>query len=78
MVKSGFIIGSAVAIVFVLPLLGVLGGAFSGWVVGLIFDDTIHATLAAFGVKADQVSTWQIGATLGFVGAFFRASIGKQ
>lgn len=46
-------------------------GAFSGWVVGLFFEDTIRLVLSAFGVPA-TFEIWQLGATLGFIGVFFK------
>ncbi|NIH74449.1 positive regulator of sigma E activity [Ochrobactrum sp. P20RRXII] len=63
------------AILFFAPLIGVLGGAFVGWVVGLFFAETIHAFLAAVGIKAAGLAMWQIGASLGFIGGFLRPAI---
>lgn len=63
------------AILFFAPLIGVLGGAFVGWVVGLFFADTIYAFFAAVGINAAGLAMWQIGASLGFIGGFFRPSI---
>lgn len=62
------------AILFVAPFIGVLAGAFSGWVVGLLFTDTILDFLSRVGVNTAGLAVWQIGAALGFIGAFFRAS----
>ena len=45
-------------------------GAFSGWFVGLFFEETILGILSSLGVSG--FSMWQIGAFLGFVGGFFR------
>lgn len=58
-------------LVFFSPLIGTLLGAFSGWVVGFFFAETIMTTLAGFGFGA-SISMWQLGATLGFLGGFFR------
>ncbi len=63
------------ALIFFLPVLGVLGGAFAGWCVSLFFDETIKLTLTRFGVDTAGVELWQIGATLGFVGGFFKANL---
>ncbi|MEL4072252.1 hypothetical protein WKW50_19105 [Ochrobactrum sp. GPK 3] len=63
------------AILFFAPLIGVLGGALVGWVVGLFFAETIHAFLAAVGINAAGLAMWQIGASLGFIGGFFRPAI---
>lgn len=57
---------------FAAPLLGVGFGGFAGWVVGLFFEDTIMTFLHAFGVDTIGLSTWQVGASLGFIGSFFR------
>ena len=64
------------ALVFLLPLLGALGGAFSGWVVGWFFTETITSFLAAFGVKG--LAMWQIGLSLGFIGGFFKTTSTKS
>lgn len=47
-------------------------GAFSGYVVGLVFGDTILRTLAIFGLHG--VTMWQLGTTLGFVSAYLRTT----
>lgn len=60
-----------IALIFFAPLIGVLVGAFSGWIVGLVFSDTILAVLAGLGFSG-TVAVWQFGAFLGFVGGFFR------
>ncbi len=51
------------------PLIGTISGAFSGWVVGWFFSETLLPFFAAFGLK-DPVM-WQIGMGLGFIGGFF-------
>ncbi len=63
------------AVLFFVPLIGTLAGAFIGWVVGLFFADTIQAFLAALGIRAAGLALWQIGAALGFIGGFFRPAI---
>lgn len=64
---------AAFALIFFMPVIGVLLGAFSGWAVGVFFTETIMTTLSGFGFSA-SVSMWQLGATLGFIGGFFRIS----
>lgn len=59
-------------LLFLAPLLGVLGGAFGGWVVGIFFTDLIIGTLARFGVDTAGLAVWHLGAFLGFVGGFFK------
>lgn len=64
------IIAGSFALIFFAPVLGVLLGAFSGWVVGLFFGNTILGVAASLGLQG--FSMWQLGASLGFVGGFFR------
>ncbi len=61
----------SLAMLFVLPLLGALGGAFSGWVVGWFFSETVLGFLAGWGIKG--LAMWQVGLSLGFIGGFFKA-----
>lgn len=72
----------ATLLVFFLPLGVFLIGPFIGWlagtVVGWVFDDTIRQVLHAFGVDLGFLTIGQLGATLGFVGAFFRAVVIKK
>lgn len=62
-------------LLFLLPLLGVLFGGFAGWVVGLFFHDTIMTFLMATGVDVSNLTMWQIGAALGFIGSFFKSNL---
>lgn len=57
----------------ILVTLNVIFGAVGGWIVGLFFGDAILTTLARFGVDIAGLTMWKLGATLAFVGAFFRA-----
>ena len=57
---------------FMLPILGFLGGIFSGWVVGWFFSETVLSFFAMIGVKG--LAMWQIGGALGFVGGFFKSA----
>lgn len=54
------------------PIICTLFGAISGWAVGLFFEDTIRETLGWFGVNP-PVTFWQMGATLGFIGGYFKS-----
>lgn len=72
----GFI-GSAVVIVallFFMPLVGVIFGAFAGWVVGFYWTSTILQFLQRFGVDTVGLEIWEIGAAIGFLGSFFKSS----
>jgi hypothetical protein len=53
---------------FVVPFMGFVGGAYTVWLVGLFFPQTI----AAIGTMMGGLSSWQVGAVLGIVGSFFR------
>lgn len=59
-------------LVFFVPLIGAVFGAFSGWIVGLFFDETMATFIQWLEVEA---SPWQIGAVLGFVGGFFKSTL---
>jgi hypothetical protein len=64
----------ALVLIFItFPLVGVLFGAFSGWVVGWFFRETMAEFFGAFGLGS--LSPWQIGAMLGFSGGFFKSSL---
>lgn len=58
-------------VVFLLAIIGTLFGAITGWLVGLVFDDSILGTLSALHIYG--LTMWQFGAFLGFVGGFFRS-----
>lgn len=64
---------AVVALLFFLVILTTLMGAVAGWAVGLFFEQTILSTLARFGVNVAGLTMWQLGATLAFVGSFFKA-----
>ncbi len=57
--------------VFFAPVLMTLLGAFGGWVVGLFFSETILGFLEQIGITG--VKMWEVGASLGFLGGFFRS-----
>lgn len=62
------------AVVMVLACFGALMGAITGWIVGLFFGEAITGVLIAFGASP-AFTMWELGATLGFVGGFFRSGI---
>jgi hypothetical protein len=73
--NQGFaVIGAVAATAFLAPLLGVLFGAFSGLIVGLFFEQTIVDFMTRIGFDMAGFAVWQLGAALGFVGAFFRCT----
>ena len=60
---------------FFFVILGTFMGAFAGWIVGLVFSDSILGILDKFGVHG--VTMWQFGAFMGFVGGFLKTKVGK-
>lgn len=57
----------------VVALIAMLMGAAAGWVGGLIFPQVFERlTTLIFG---EAIPAWQLGAMLGFVGGFLRASL---
>ena len=63
-----------VMLVFILVILGTFFRGVAGWIVGLSFADTIMDTLDRFGVQIVGMTMWQLGATLGFISGFFKAT----
>ena len=66
-------IGIAALVIVLGPLLGTLLGAFTGWVVGWFFSETILGFFALLGISAKGLAMWHIGASLGFIGGFFKS-----
>ena len=67
-----------VGIMFAAPLLGVLAGAFSGWVVGLFWADVILGFLTRLGIETTNLQVWQIGAAMGFLGGFLKTNVSQK
>jgi hypothetical protein len=63
------------ATVILLPLLGTLLGAFTGFVVGLFFEETILDFLHRAGVNTIGLPLWQVGASMGFLGGFLKTTV---
>lgn len=63
-----------VLLVIIVVILGTLMGGVAGWIVGLFFTDTIMNTLNRIGVDTMGMTMWQLGATLGFISGFFKAT----
>jgi|HubBroStandDraft_1064217.scaffolds.fasta_scaffold379046_2 hypothetical protein len=59
--------------VVVFVSLATLFGGFTGWIVGIWFGDTILGIAAQLGVK--NVTMFQLGAFLGFIGGFLRTKV---
>lgn len=76
MLAIGGILGGLVAMFFVFPLLSTLLGAFTGWVLSFTWFSTwIVNGLAVFGFTTTANNLYQVGAALGFCGAFFRSRL---
>jgi len=71
---GGFMAIGLVLFVILMVTLGTLFGGIAGWIVGLFFTDTIMGTMNRFGVDTMGMTMWQLGATLGFVGGFFKST----
>jgi hypothetical protein len=63
---------TVLAFLFLAPLLGAAFGAFSGWVVGLIFTDTMGKLVT---VIPGGFTPLELGAALGFIGGFFKSTV---
>lgn len=59
-------------IVFVAPIIGVLIGAFSGWVVSMLAPVWVPSGLKYIGINIQASNLVELGAALGFIGGFFR------
>lgn len=63
----------AIGGIFLLVILSTFFGALAGWTVGLVFGDTILGILSQMGIK--NISMWQFGAFMGFVGGFLKTKV---
>lgn len=63
-------------LVFIACIGGALVGSGAGWVVGLVFDDSLKLLATAMGIPTAE--PYQLGAILGFVGGFVRASVSTE
>ena len=71
---AAFLVGLfAIVLLFFVAIGGALVGALSGWLVGLLFDETLRLLAHAMGIPA--AAPYQLGAMFGFVGAFFRSQL---
>jgi len=74
---AGYTVLGAILIFFI-PIVGSLIGAFVGWIVGLFFGETMMGVLSAFGVNVEGLEPWHIGMFLGFVSGFFKTSVSRK
>ena len=52
--------------------MGTVIGALAGFIVGLLFDDSLALLAQVLGIQA---APYQLGAIFGFVGGFFRTTV---
>ena len=74
--RTTLLIGSAFVMtagIFLFVALGTLMGALAGWTVGLFFGGTILSIVHQLGIH--DVSMWQFGAFMGFVGGFMKTKV---
>lgn len=66
------------ASLFLVVIFGTLLGAVTGYIVGLFFTPTLEHVMNALHIYENSpgdVAVWQLGAFMGFVGPFLRASV---
>lgn len=66
-------VAMGIGAIFFFVILGTFLGAVAGWIVGLVFGDTILGILSQFGVH--NVTMWQFGAFMGFAGSFLKTKV---
>jgi hypothetical protein len=72
------IIAAAVGIIgilFFVIILGTLFGGIAGWTVNLVFPFVFSTLNSLLGT---ELTAFEMGAVLGFVGGFFRTSVTKK
>ena len=71
MLKAIGAIAVVTGLVFLTPILGVLAGAFCGWVISILAPVWVPTGLGLFGVHVVASQLVEFGAALGFIGGFF-------
>jgi len=59
--------------IFFFVIFFTLFGGIAGWVVGLVFGETILGILAQLNIKG--ITMWQFGLFMGFVGGFLKTKV---
>jgi len=72
--KAYMAVAVAFAMIFLTPILGVLLGALSGFMVSIVFDDPVRNIIVGFFPALEPYSLTQIGMAFGFLGGFFRVT----
>lgn len=73
LILAGLAAVGVAALIVIVAVLGTVFGAIGGWIVGLMFDETLAKLATAIGLEGTPA--WQLGAMLGFVGGFFKSSV---
>ena len=63
------------AFIFISPIIGVLFGAFAGWIVSMLAPVWVPTGLSYIGINVSPGNLVELGAALGFVGGFFKSSL---
>ncbi len=59
--------------IFFFVIFGTLLGGIAGWIVGLVFGETILGIIGQLGVH--NVTMFQFGSFLGFIGGFLKTKV---
>lgn len=74
MLKAVGAVTIACVAIFFSPVVGVLIGAFVGWVVSIFAPVLVPTGLGYLGVNVAETQLVALGAALGFVSGFFRST----
>jgi hypothetical protein len=72
MLKAVGAIAVGAFLIFLSPLVGILAGAFVGWVVSIMAPVWVPTGLGYLGIHVAETQLVALGAALGFLGGFFR------
>ena len=70
------VISASFVLIFIATIMGTVLGAMSGWTAGLVFGETILGFISQLGIK--NIAMWELGASLGFIGGYFRSIATKK
>jgi hypothetical protein len=72
------LVSFAFVLAFIAPIISCFLGGFSGWVVGLVFEEQIIGFLTRVGIDMTGMSMFDLGAALGFVGGFLKTTVHQK
>ncbi len=67
---------SALVLLFIYPVVSIVVCAFTGWLIGLVFTETLN--LVSMTILGQIIPHWQLGAGLGFFGSFFKSALVQE